>query len=166
MSNIAHNPKFVAALREVIEQEIALQRKYQTALKESEIAVTTLDIEVVTNADLVRSDLGAKMAQAAEKRKELIEEFEEKKLTEVINNHCLEIDKQRLLPLALELRTLAEETQRATRMYNQILDFGGRMINGTLSILTSANQNITRAYSRRGNTVEEVRNMKGDIKEA
>lgn len=166
MNNIAHNPKFVAALREVLEQEITLQRKYQAALKESEIAVTALDIEAVTQADIVRNEISAQMTHAAEKRKALLADFEEIKLTEVVSNHCLDIDKQKLLPMALELKTLAEETQRATRNYNQILDFGGRVINGTISILTSANQNITRAYSRQGQDVEVVRNMKGDIKEA
>lgn len=166
MNNTAQNSRFVAALKEVLQNEIALQRKYQGALKASEEAVSALNLEAVGKTDGIREELMAQMSDAAEKRRHLLNDFPEQKLTQIIEIHCLEIDKEPLLKLAKGLREAAEETKRATRNYNQILDFGGKVINGTLSILTSANQNVTRGYSSKGQSTEEFRNVKDELKKA
>jgi hypothetical protein len=163
---VVANPQLTSALRRVLEQECQLQQQYMKLLSQGEQAVSQLDTERLQQVDRQREDVIAQMNLAAEQRFKLIEGYPQRKLTELIEVHFTPAERDLLMPLATQLRGLALETKQASDNFNQILHFGSRMVSGTISILNSVSQNVTKGYSRRGREVETARNVKPGLTDA
>lgn len=170
---IERNSRLVRELEAALEEELRLQRDYARIMSEERASVTTFKAEKVEELSAKRELLSEKMKNAADRRLELMRMFPEhegKRLTELVRQHCHPHDQGRILPLADQLRDALQVTKRLSIEFKQLANFSLNLINGSLSILWSATQNITRSYTPTGKIKEAAHHngprQSGTLKEA
>lgn len=87
------------------------------------------------------------------KRLEIVKNLsgsEKTRLTEVIRSKFTGAEAKRLLALAQQLKELSQKIKNQGRQFNQIVNSGLDLVNGTLALFMSATQNITKSYSLSG----------------
>ena len=151
--SVTRDPFFVSNLRSLLLNECTAHEEYVRTLEEEQKAVVKFNQTEVQKLTLQREELATRIQKLADKRKEFLSRFpesESKKLSELLALHCQPDEIKILAPLVKQLRTLIERSQRLSNESNQIVNFSLSFVEGTISILRSATQNITRAYTRRG----------------
>jgi hypothetical protein len=90
------------------------------------------------------------------------------KISTVLKNSFDTSESLKAFKLIEELKKLIENVEIKNRELNQMNDFSLRLVNGSLSILWSATQNINRVYSKDGNINEKAQVMRahGTLKSA
>ncbi len=159
------DPEFVKALSLLLEEECAVHQHYLEVLGKEQIAVSNLKSEDVATLSTEREALYERMAQISQKRQQFLTKFpesENKKLSEILVKNCHIDDIKQLSPLVKKLKLLLDRSRRAGNEMGQITDFALRMVNGTMSILWSATQNITRSYTKGGVAKESFQSLKND----
>ncbi len=155
---INRNSRLIRDLERVLRTEIRLQEEYASVLIEERTTLTRFNAEKIEQLSLRREELNGRIAIAAAERLELMKIFpnyEGKRLTELIRTHCHRQDSALLLPLAEKLKSVAQSTKSSGKEFKQLVDFSLNLVNGTLSILWSATQNVTKSYTPQG-TVREA----------
>ncbi len=159
------DPQFLSSLQRLLEQECAVHGEYIALMEKEEIALTKFKAEEVTALAGQREMLAGQMAQIQEKRQEFMQHFpdaEHKKLSELIIKHCHPEDARRLTPLVGRLKKLITRSRALGTALGQVANFSLSLVDGTLSILWSATQNVTRSYSRKGVIKESYQSLKTD----
>lgn len=151
------DPRVLRALESVLKQECKLYKQYSAILDEERVALVKMKSDRVLELSSRRAELAAMMEEAGAKRAELLRHFPEGdsiKLSEIIARHCDPDDAKRILPLARELKALAAATKKRAAEFKQITSFALDMVNGSLSIIWSARNGVSKLYTRSG-AVEE-----------
>ena len=166
MSNVpSRDSAFVNALSALLNEECALHERYLEVLSSEQDAVSGIRSEEVAALTLEREALVRAIQDINDRRIEFLRRFPEsegKKLSELLARHCHPEDLRQLNPLVKKLKLLLERSRRAGREMGQITDFALRMVNGTMSILWSATQNVTRSYTKSGVAKESYQSLKND----
>jgi hypothetical protein len=140
-------------LHGLLKKECALHRDYLAVLAEERDAITHFNEEQILTLSAKREKLYVAMRDAHERRRELMREFpsgDDMRLSQFIVRYCRPSDARVLAPLVAELKALIKRSHVEGAEFNQIADFGLKIVGGTLSILWSATQDVTRSYSRKG----------------
>lgn len=144
-------------LHGLIRHECDLHREYLSVLASEREALTHFQQDEIVSLSSKRETLYESMRAAHERRLELMREFpggEEMRLSQFIVKFCRPTDARVLAPLVAELKSLVKRCRTDGHEFNQIADFGLKMVGGTLSILWSATQDVSRSYSRQGKLKE------------
>ncbi|MBN8549588.1 MAG: flagellar export chaperone FlgN [Deltaproteobacteria bacterium] len=170
---IERNSRLVRELDSVLREELRLQKEYAEILNEERTSITTFKAEKVQSLSEKREVLSETIKRAAEKRAELMAMFPEhqgKRLSELIRAHCHPVDQERLMPLADALKLAVQNTKSLSTEFKQLASFSLNLVNGALSILWSATQNVTRSYTPNGKIKESAHSsgnrQAGVLKEA
>ncbi len=149
----------VRSLEKVLVEEIAQCDLYIALLFEEQKSVVALKPGQV-------SELGVKRAAAVEKLSELrnqrvkliaaVTGSESVKASDLIQNYCSPQEKKRLLPLVQKLKQRITHVEEKSREFNQVLNFSLGLVNGSMSILWSATQPVTKSYNAFGAVTESV----------
>lgn len=156
---IERNSRVIRDLEAALQEELRLQQEYLRVMTEERSSITAFKADRVEELSAQREILSEKMKAAADKRLELMGMFpkhEGKRLTELVSAHCHPHDQARLLPLAQSLKTALDSTKKLSIEFKQLTNFSLNLINGSLSILWSATQNITRSYTQDGKIKESA----------
>lgn len=160
---IERNSRLVRELDSALTAEIRLQEEYALVLSEERACITKFEADRVQELSAKRETLSEEMQKASDRRLELMSMFpshEGKRLTDLIRAHCHREDMQRLLPLAEKLRAALLKTKTLGLEFKQLANFSLNLVNGVISIIWSATQNVTRSYTAQG-TVREAFNTPG-----
>ncbi|MDC0357662.1 flagellar export chaperone FlgN [Oligoflexia bacterium] len=145
--------KLLRSLEAYIKEESKLYESYLLLLSRQGQHVTKFDLEKLTALNLKRKEHSQHMARAQEKRVRLMEQFPDsagKRLSELITIHCEPVDQQRLLPRAESLKGLILKCRLKDLEFNQVVQFALNTVNGSLSLMFHATQNMTKSYNPTG----------------
>jgi len=160
------NPQFINSLQELLNKECSLHEEYISVLTEEREALKQFKSYEVSALSARREKLCVEIAKIQEQRINFLDHFPDaknKKLSELIARYCHPDEARKLNPLIKRLKGLLSQSKALGTEFNQIVDFSLTLVNGTLSILWSATQNVTKSYSRKGQVQEKYQTLKGDI---
>jgi hypothetical protein len=160
------DPQFLASLQRLLEQECSVHAEYISLLEKEQKAMTAFKADEVTQLAAKREKLAEQMQSIEEKRKEFMKRFpdaENAKLSELIVKHCHPEDARKLSPLVSKLKKLITQSRGVGSELRQVANFSLNLIDGTLSIIWSATQNVTRAYSKKGVLKETYQSIKAGL---
>ena len=160
------DPAFLGSLQRLLETECALHAEYIALLEKEQKALTHFKAEEVAALAAQREKLADRLDAIQAKRREFMQQFpdaEHAKLSELIVKHCHPEDAKRLSPLVRRLKKLITRSRALGSELGQVANFSLNLIEGTLSILWSATQNITRSYSRKGVMKETYQSLKSGL---
>lgn len=161
---IERNSRLVRELERILRRELALQQEYSELLTQERLHLTKFNSDKIVELSSKREEVSEQMRIASEERLELMKLFPEhhgKRLTELVARHCHPEDVVLLLPLAEKLRAALKHTKSLGTEFRQLADFSLNLVNGALSILWSATQNVTRSYTPQGTLQEKYHHTAG-----
>lgn len=147
------SPPYIAQIEALLQRELLLQRRSLGLLTQERIAVRdfqSADVEYLASA---REGLFDELTLLAEKRTKLLSEIPEgnsTRISELVKRHAAPKDAARIAVIIADIRAVISKIQRESTEQNQVLEFARGLVHGTLSIIWSATQNVTRAYTRLG----------------
>jgi len=148
-----NNTRQFRSLEDHLQSECELYQDYLKLLQEQGRSVTKFNLEKLKALNLERAKYSRMMAKAQEKRVKLMEEFPEsngKKLSELIVKYCEGREEKILLNFADQLKALVLKCRIKDLEFNQVVNFALNTINGSLSLMCQASQNMTKSYSPHG----------------
>lgn len=149
----------IRTLERLVGDEVALCEQYLKILSEEERSVIKLEAEKITAMTTDRSEIIERLELARGKRVEFVSKLAGDPgatLTRLVTARTGPGDRKRLMPLIQRLKDLAAKIEEKTREFSQVVDFSLGLVNGSLSILWSATQNVTRCYNAFGGVTELV----------
>lgn len=159
-------PVSATVLRKHLDLEITLYQYYLELLDEERGSVTKFSAEKVEKYTEKRQQLIQEIQGALLKRVQFVKALsgsEKVRLTDAIRNSFSISEAKGLLNQAEKIRDLTQKIKSSSREFNQVVNFGLNVVNGTLSIFMSATQNVNKAYTRKG-VVRESFNPQGSRK--
>lgn len=150
---IERGGQLVRNVESALRTEMDLQIQYAALMEEEGKYISKFDAEKVTELSSKRAQVSQNIDAARMKREKLCEQFPDhtgKKLTELVSQHCHRDDAKRIKQLAEKFRILVQGNQRRGFEFGQVTQFVLNLISGSMSILWSATQSVTRSYGRNG----------------
>lgn len=151
------NPTFVKELAKILEYECGLYAAYVKTLANEKEAITKFNAENVSALTEQRLLLTEQIKAAKEQRFMVLDALPEgrkEKLSNLLQKYAHIEDAKRLMPLVQKLKVLVVEARQKSMEFNQIANFSLGIVNGSLSILWSATQNVVRSYDTLGSLKE------------
>ena len=151
---LERNGALIRKIESALLEEIKLQVSYASVSDEEGAHVTKLDsdqLQIITSKreELYRAILAAK-ARREELTSQILGANEGHTLRSLLAAQAHRDDAARLTKLAGKLEVLVHENRTRGREFSRLVHFASTIIDGSLSILRSATQSISRAYSRSG----------------
>jgi hypothetical protein len=143
--------RLIRQLGNLLEMECSLYEEFMALLKEQRRWLTKFNAEKFEALNVRRSEIHRKMQTAHAQRLILMQQFPDshgRKLRTLIKEHCTKSDSRMLLARAEKLRTLVLESREIGKESASVLSFGLNVINGGISLIWQATQNVNRSYSR------------------
>lgn len=149
----------VRSLERILNEELAQCDLYIGLLFEEQKSVVALKPDQVNELGLKRAAAVDNLSKLRDQRVKLIATItgsESVKVSDLIQSHCSPSDKKRLLPLVQKLKQRITHVEDKSREFNQVVNFSLGLVNGSLSILWSATQSVTKGYNAFGTVTESI----------
>jgi hypothetical protein len=156
-SKTAANPVAVRQLEQLLREEVAVCEQYLAIISKEQLAVTKLDSLAVSECSNQREQCLSVLNGLKDRRVETLRMLSDSKkisTTEVVTRVCQGKERQRILALVDKLRDVLTRVESTSRECNQVVDFSLGLVNGSLSILWSATQDVTKGYTPYGTITE------------
>lgn len=151
---LERNGALIRQIESALLEEIKLQVSYSSLIEEEGAHVTKLNSDQLKALTAKREDLYRSILTAKSRREELTQKIsggdDGSTLRSLLAAHAHREDAARLSKLAGKLEVLVQENRTRGREFGRLVQFATTIIDGSLSILRSATQSITRAYGRNG----------------
>ena len=157
------DPKLARSLEQMLEKECKLYLDYIELLDTERSWITKFNSDKLQAIRAKREVLFESMKEAHEARLAVMDKFPEgrtQKLRVIIRRYFTHDEAKRLLPVADKLRELILKTRKNGMEFNQVATYALNLVNGTLSILWSATQNVVKSYGPSG-IIQESFNPSG-----
>jgi len=144
-------------LRRLIERELLVYDSYLEVLIRQRETVSTFNIEKFEQNNKRLLHYSQQLEQAHHQRQELLKSLagqEGKKLSEFVDENFVGREHAELTEMVLRLKARVETSQRESKEFQMISNFALNLVNGSISLLWQATQNVTRCYSPRGDVTE------------
>ena len=144
---------FVNELVGELKREISLYQQYHTLLNEERKFVIKFDEDRLRDITSQRADVLNQIVEVQKVRQELVKEFphyREMRLHDLVIKNLQPKYAKQVLPLITDLRKIVKKSIDSDNQFSQILNFSLRSVQGVLSILWSATQNVVKSYNRKG----------------
>ena len=155
-------------LRQILTAECDVYQRYLNLLAEEGKAIARFKSDQVEALTESRQELFERMTELKNERMAFMKELagsEKANLGKVIGEKFSGRDKRELEALRNKLKSLVDKTRNKGYEFNQVVNFALNFVNGTVSLLMSASQNIVKSYSRSG-VLKESYNPAGDARRA
>lgn len=149
--------RVVKRLERILEEELALYVEYLAVLAQEQAYVMSLKADKVSVLSARRGDIMGRLSDLRDERTVLIEEqsdSEPRRLSEVVEQHCLPADRKKLLSLISKIKDSLSMVEEKSKEFSQLLGFTLGLVNGEISLLWSASQPVTRVYDSFGSLHE------------
>ncbi|NDC37628.1 MAG: hypothetical protein EBZ48_06200 [Proteobacteria bacterium] len=151
---LERNAALIRQIESALLEEVKLQVAYATLIDEEGATVTKLESEKLQALTTKREGLYRAILAAKTRREELTQQIPEASegmtLRELLQRQAHREDAARLTKLARKLEVLVHENRTRGREFGRLVHFATTIIDGSLSIIRSATQSITRSYGRNG----------------
>lgn len=151
------SPAIARELERLLKAECAIYREYSELMTKERQAVISFKMAEVEAITARRVSLSTAMGEAHHQRLTLLKQLPEgdcEKLTTVIARQFSGADQKRLMSLAEELRSAIRASQANGLQFGQIVTYALNLVNGSISLLWSATQNVFKAYGKKGQIKE------------
>jgi hypothetical protein len=144
-------------IEKLLADEISLCDDYLKVLDSEQHSVIKLKADAVGELTLKRQELCEKLEAARAKRTDLTLKLGDgKTLTEIVSASAPAAEKKRILQLIDKLKARARQVDGKSKEFTQVVNFSLGLVNGSLSILWSATQSVTKCYNAFGAITEMV----------
>lgn len=143
----------VKKLEQMLREECGVYEQYLKLLSLEQKSLTSLNTDELIDFTEKRAVLTDRLADIQRARSALLVDKDTgtlRPVREVIKARCASSEQRTLLSLANKLVDLIQKTQVRAKEMGQMLHFSLSMINGTISLIYSATQNVTKAYGQNG----------------
>jgi FlgN protein len=154
---MALNQNILREIEKIITEECGLVDQYLSLLDSEQEQVIKLKSEQVSGLSERRAVVADRLAGLRQGRDDLVRELNNNSkitLSELIAQRGSTADKKRLLPLIQKLKKKLKVFDDRNKEFSQIINFTLGLVNGSLSILWSATQTVTRCYNAFGAITE------------
>lgn len=153
------NTKASRSLEKLLEQELVLYQKYVEILGKEQDCIVRLKSDEVSEYSAKRQIITDELNELKERRLELTASFSDDedepiRLSEIVEIVEQPADKRKLSGLIARIKDAIALVERATSEFSQVLQFSLGMVNGEISLLWSASQNVNRVYNSFGSVQE------------
>jgi len=153
------NTKASRSLEKLLEQELVLYKKYVEILGKEQDCIVRLKSDEVSEYSAERQLITDQLNELKERRLELTASFSDDedepiRLSEIVEIVEQPADKRKLSSLIDRIKDAMSLVERATSEFSQVLQFSLGMVNGEISLLWSASQNVNRVYNSFGSVQE------------
>lgn len=151
------NPRLVRDLSKMLERECGLYVDYLDILERERESITKFNAERVNELSAQRLQLTEELKAAKEERVaslDFMPESKKERLSQLIVQNCHPDDARRLMPLVQRLKNLVTLARAKAMEFNQVASYSLSIVNGSISILWSATQNVVRSYDPLGTMKE------------
>lgn len=162
--------KLIAELEKLLREEIALYGTYRDLLDKERTQLTKFDSEKVTLVVESRESVVNRIRElqvrrlqiaciisgtptedtATAKKRRGQGQTEPPRLSDAIERFCDKRQQARLMPLVAELKKGVEEARRGTQQANQLTSFALNIVNGLMTNIWSATENVVQTYTPNG----------------
>jgi hypothetical protein len=150
----------VRHIERCIQDEIALCDSYLVVLKDEQSAVIGLKAGRVAECSLKREGIAHALTELRQRRTQLVATLagaEGVKVSDLIAARCAgAVDRKRLLNLIEKLRQRVVQVAESSKEFQQMLNVSLGLVNGSLSIVWSATQPVTKGYNAFGTITESI----------
>ncbi len=154
----------------MLQEECAVHERYIAAVHQEQKQLVKFQVADIEKTTVLRTTLAQKIYDLHQKRVAYLGQLPESgssKMSELLVKNCHPEEVRMLAPLIKKLRKLIIHSKRYSEEMNQNVDFSLKFIGGTLSLLWSATQNITKGYTRKGVVKERLEKLPaGSLSEA
>lgn len=165
--------RLVWALERNLQRACTLHERYLESLKLERANLKVFAADKVDAIRMKREELSQAIAASNVERLEILSTLPNgttERLSNLLDGHFSPADTRRLKPLVERLRALALEVQNESRELSQVVNFALNLVHGSLALLWSATQNVTRSYNSAGsireNRTPNASRLEGVRKEA
>lgn len=154
---MAGSPNIAHELEGLLKAECAVYREYAELMTKERKAVIGFKIAEVEALTARRVVLSTAMGEAHHQRLNILKQLpggDSEKLTTVIARSFAQPEQKRLMALAEELRSAIRASQASGMQFGQIVTYALNLVNGSISLLWSATQNVCKAYGKKGQLKE------------
>jgi hypothetical protein len=147
------DPSSVRALEKVLVDEVGACEEYLQLVAREQAHIVKFEHESVGLLAEKRAIVSERMAMLRDKRLEIVATIGGDKsltVTQLVTQGCVPADKKRLLALVQKLRAKVDQVEDKSREFTQVVDFTLGLVNGSISILWSATQNVNKCYNAFG----------------
>jgi len=147
-------------LEQLLNEECALNQLYRSVVREERDNFRKFQHEGVLRLCEQRGEIARRMGEIQERRVAIMytvagetlpaKHFKPGKLSELVAKHASPQQAAILLPLIRKLREEIQSTRRESLEFGQIATFTLALVNGLLSNIWSATQNVVKTYTARG----------------
>jgi hypothetical protein len=141
----------------IIQDECKIIGEYLSLLSAEQEHVIKLKSDQVASFADRRAAMTDTLAKLRAMRDDLVRQINgntRTTLTELITTQGSAFDKKRFLPLIEKLKKRLAAFENKNQEFSQVIDFTLGLVNGSLSILWSATQTVTRCYNAFGAITE------------
>lgn len=149
--------RLVSALQRNLQRACALHERYLALLEEERANLKVFSADKVDALRMKREELYHDIGTLNSERLHLLSTLPNgttEKLSNLLDVHFSSADTRVLRPLVEKLRELATEVQAASREMSQVVNFALNLVHGSLALLWSASQNVSRSYTASGSIKE------------
>lgn len=150
---MGNTSRLAGALTRHLTKECALYEKYLIALEKQREALTKFETDKIDALNHKRAKLIQEMKEYEKKRLELVSELpksKERRLVDLIREHFSGKEGIELQKLAHSLRELVQTSRAMSQEFGLANQFALNMVNGSISLIWQATQNVSRQYGRKG----------------
>lgn len=149
---------FSKDLEQIVRLEINAHKELLTFLSKERDAVKAFKSEELERLVALREKVTEKTMELRDKRLAIVAKAglnPETRLSQLITENGNSSEKKTLLPLVSELKRIVQQVRSETRAHNQVVKFSLDLVNGSLSILSSASRSVTKLYGQHGQLHEK-----------
>ncbi len=150
---IEKHGRWVREVERVLREEIQLQLEYASILEEENSVLSKFNAEKLEYLSAKRGEICERIMRFRDVRRDLVLEIRpdgDSTITKILNEEAHPTDRSRLVPLCEKLKILVNSNRARSSEYSCLANFALGVVNGTLSLIWSATQSVTRAYGRSG----------------
>lgn len=147
------DPAAIRTLEKLLTEELAQCDRYLQIVRQEQEAVVKLQAEQVSALSTQRVyviDTLAALRSDRNKLVSLISGSEGAKASDLIESACGPSDRKRLLAIIQKIKVRIKQIEDSSREFSQVVNFSLGLVNGSMSLLWSATQPVSKVYSAFG----------------
>jgi hypothetical protein len=161
----------LARLEKILNSEIAVYEQYGLLLQKEQELIVSYKTDQIPNVTRQREALLKEASNLEKERLLFLREIfgdvvERSRLMTLIEENCSSQQIQRLRPKVFDLSSAARSAQTRSEEFNRVTRFSLDVVNGALSIIRSATQNVVKSYNTKGSLRESFNPVRSRIDNA
>lgn len=147
----------ISQLERLLRSEIELQLKYAAALEDEGAVIRKFRKDQIDERVESRGEIADRIEASAKQRdnlRQVIDPTNTMTITQIVRERTSKADKVKLLKLISTLKELVETNKGRGNELGRLVQFTQTIVDGSIAILRSATQPVTRSYGRNRVTIE------------